>query len=148
MQHQTYHLLILALLLLLPQLVSAENSTHSGDYTIHHNALKSDFISPTIATAYGLQRSKFRGMINISVIKGEAGTTGTPVQAKISIQAGNLMGMPKTITLKEVREQDAIYYIGDFPIIDRETVNFNLEVLPAGESRTINARFSQQFFLD
>jgi hypothetical protein len=148
MRHLKQQLPILLLLLTLPLFASAENSTRSGDYTVHHNALKSDFLSPTVATAYGLQRSKFRGMVNISVIKGEAGATGTPVQAKITIQASNLMGMPKTITLREVREQDAIYYIGDFPIIDKETVNFTLKVLPAGESRTINARFSQQFYLD
>jgi hypothetical protein len=148
MLHLKQHLQILLLLLALPLSAGAENSTRSGDYTVHHNALKSDFLTPTVATAYGLQRSKFRGMVNISVIKGEADTIGTPVQAKITIQASNLMGIPKTITLREVREQDAIYYIGDFPIIDRETVNFNLNVIPAGESRTINARFSQQFYLD
>jgi hypothetical protein len=148
MQHKKHHLLILLLLLTLPLSAGAENSTRSGDYTIHHNALKSDFLTPTVATAYGLQRSKFRGMVNISVIKGEDNASGTPVEAKITIQANNLMGMPKEITLMEVREQDAIYYIGDFPIIDKETVNFTLKVVPAGESRTINARFNQQFFLD
>ncbi len=142
-----HHLPILALLLL-PLLANAENSTRSGDYTIHHNALKSDFLSPTVASAYGLQRSKYRGMVNISIIKEEANTTGTPVEAKITIQASNLMGMPKEISLKEVREQDAIYYIGEFPIIDRETVNFRLMVLPEGEARTIQASFSQQFFLE
>lgn len=148
MRHLIQQLTILSLLLTLPLLASAENSTRSGDYTIHHNAFKSDFLTPSVAQTYGLQRSKYRGTVNISVIKGEDVATGKAVEAKITIQAGNLMGMPKEITLQEIREQEAIYYIGDFPIVDKETVNFSLKVLPVGESREINASFSQQFFLE
>ncbi len=148
MQQIKPHLLILLSLLILPLLASAENSTRSEEYTVHHNALKSDFLSPTVAATYKIQRSKYRGMVNISVIKEQANSEGTPVAAKITIQANNLMGIPKEITLREVREQEAIYYIGDFPIIDREIVNFQLKVTPEGKSRTINARFNQQFFLE
>lgn len=145
--HKLIKIYILCLLMGMAGSVTAENSTSSGGYTIHHNALKSDFLSPAIAKAYNIQRSKFRGLINISVIKDHPGTTGTPVKAKISVQALALSGIPKQITLKEIIEDDAIYYIGDFPVINREIVNFNLEITPEGTERPLSARFSQQFYI-
>ncbi len=126
----------------------AENSTSSNGYTIHHNALKADFLTPAIAKAYNIQRSKFRGLVNISVIKESPGTSGKAVKAEIKIDAIALSGIPKEIGLVEIVEDDAIYYIGDFPVIDREIVNFALEITPEGEKRAINAKFSQQFYID
>ncbi len=139
---------LLCLLFAFASSVLAENSTSGGGYTVHHNALKSDFLTPAIAKAYNIQRSKFRGLINISVIKEKHGTEGTPVKAKVKIQAMALSGVPKQITLAEIVEDGAIYYIGDFPVIDREIVNFTLEVTPEGEETPIHARFSQQFYID
>ncbi len=140
--------IILCLLMGMASSALAENSTSSGGYTIHHNALKSDFLSPAIAKAYNIQRSKYRGLINISVIKDHPGTVGTPVSAKIEIKAMSLSGVPKQITLRKIVDGSAIYYIGEFPVIDREIINFNLEVTPEGTTRPINVRFSQQFYID
>ncbi len=137
-----------SILLLLSSPAVAENSTSSGGYTIHHNALKADFLSPAIAKAYNIQRSKFRGLLNISVIKDKPGTSGTPVKARIELKVANLNSVPKEIELKQIVEDQAIYYIGDFPVVNREIVNFNLEVIPEGQKRPILARFSQQFYID
>jgi len=139
---------LLCMLMLISLSAVAENSTNSGDYTIHHNALKSDFLTPAIAKAYNIQRSKFRGLLNISVIKDSPGTSGTPVKTAIKIKAMALSGIPKNITLAEIVEDDAIYYIGDFPVINLEIVNFTLEITPEGEDRPIAAKFSQQFYID
>ncbi|MCP3671555.1 MAG: DUF4426 domain-containing protein [Gammaproteobacteria bacterium] len=146
--HNLRRVCTISILLLLSSPALAENSTRSGDYTIHHNALKSDFLSPAIAKAYNIQRSKFRGLLNISVIKNESGTTGTSVKAQIELKVANLNNVPKEIELKQVVEDQAIYYIGDFPVVNREIVNFNLKVIPEGQSRPISARFSQQFYID
>ena len=146
---RTIHPTFLALLLLLvPLTAPAENSTHANGYTVHHNAIKCDFLTPEVAQAYGVQRSKYRGLVNISVIQEEAGTTGHSVPARIVLTAANLNGVPKPIELREIREGDAIYYIDDFPVTDGEIVVFTLEVTPDGEQQPIHARFSQQFFID
>ena len=146
--HRHIPALILCTLFLVTTSAVAENSTSSGSYTVHHNALKSDFLTPEIAKAYNIQRSKFRGLVNISVIKEITGTEGTPVKATIKIKAMALSGVPKDISLVEIVEDNAIYYIGDFPVINQEIVNFTLEVTPEGEERPIRAGFSQQFYID
>jgi hypothetical protein len=124
----------------------AENSTRADGYVVHHNAFAADFITPEVAARYGIQRSRNRGLLNVSVIKEEAGTTGRSVTAVIQVQANNLAGLVKTLQPREIREQEAIYYIADFPVIDGEIVNFTLEVTPEGAARPIRAKLTQDFY--
>ncbi len=132
----------------LPLQLFAENSTKADGYTLHHNAFTSDTLSPEVTKQYDLVRSKYRGLINISVIKDKAGTTGTPVSAKISAKSTNLMGQIRNIDLKEVIEGDAIYYLGQFPIVNQETLHFTITATPKEHTRPIKATLSQQFFID
>jgi len=147
---RTIKTLTLAFLLftLLPLTGWAKNSTRQAGYTIHHNALPTATLSPEIAGNYQIIRSKYRGMLNVSVIRDIAGTIGQPVTACINTQAANLTGQIRTIELREIREGDAVCYIGLFPIVHRETLRFTLEVTPEGQKRPIKASLSQQFFID
>ncbi len=128
--------------------VLAENSTSIPGYTIHHNAIPSASLDPAIAKQYGIQRSKYRGMLNVSVIKTVPGTTGKSVPAVVLAKATNLRGQLISIAMRQVLEAEAIYYIGEFRIADQETLNFDLQVQPQGETRFYDAKLSQQFFID
>jgi hypothetical protein len=126
----------------------AENSTSIPGHTIHHNAIPSASLDPAIAKQYGIQRSKYRGMLNVSIIKTQPGTTGKSVSAVVMAKATNMMGQLISIPMRQIEEGDAIYYIGEFRIADQETLNFELQVKPWGESRFHTAKLSQQFFID
>lgn len=140
---------ILALLLLtgIGMPTWAENSTSIPGYTIHHNAIPTASLDPAIAKQYGIQRSKYRGMLNVSVIKEVAGTTGTSSEAVVMAKATNMLGQLINISMRKVEEGEAIYYIGEFRIADQETLNFELQVQPRGESHFYTAKLSQQFFI-
>jgi hypothetical protein len=140
--------LLTSALLLVSTAASAENSTVVGGYVIHHNAFTTDTLSPQIANAYGIRRSKERAMLNVSVIRGKPGMVGQPVEAKIKVTARNLIGQERQIAMREIREGDAIYYIGDFPVVNREKLDFFLEVTPSGEHQPLKARLSEQFYTD
>lgn len=138
---------LLLLGVMLAGLVQAENATRTGNYTIHHNALTSDVLAPQVAQAYGIQRSTSRGMINIAVMRDKAGAMGEPVTARIELNARNLIGQKRQdISLREVREANAIYYIADFPVAHREHLVFDMEVIPEGETSPLRARFDQEFY--
>ena len=126
----------------------AENSTAVGGYVIHHNALTTDNLSPEVASAYDIRRSKERGMLNVSVIRGQPGKPGEAVAAKVKATARNLIGQQRDIALREIREGRAIYYIGDFPVSNKEKLDFFLEVTPEGERLPLKARLNQQFYTD
>jgi hypothetical protein len=140
--------LILPLFFLASLPAWAENSTAIPGYTIHHNAIPSATLDPSIARQYGIQRSKYRGMLNVSVIKTVEGTTGISSPAVVLAKATNIRGQLIAIPMRQVEEGEAIYYIGEFRIADQETLNFDLQVQPRGESRFYKAKLSQQFFVD
>ena len=125
---------------------SAENSQDFGDYVVHFNALNTSHLAPSVTREYGLKRSKNRGMVNIAVLNKVLGTAGKPVAAEIEASATNLTGQKRSIELREVREDTAIYYIGDFPIAHEETLRFVVHVQPEGKGEAHEVKFTQQFF--
>ena len=141
-------LLLFSLLLGLGGVASAENSQDFGDYVVHFNALNTSHLPPGATREYGIKRSKNRGMINVAVLRKIMGTAGKPVAAEVSAVATNLTGQKRTISLKEVTEGTAIYYIGDFPITHEETLRFAVSVKPDGQNDTYEVKFKQQFFTE
>lgn len=139
---------LFAVLVTLPGVSSAENSQDFGDYVVHFNALNTNYLPPAVTREYGLKRSKNRGMINVAVLRKVMGTAGKPVEAKIDASATNLTGQKRDIALREVREGNAIYYIGDFPISHEETLRFTLHVKPDDNVEAHEVKFSHQFFTE
>ncbi|MEN8176275.1 MAG: DUF4426 domain-containing protein [Pseudomonadota bacterium] len=135
---------LLVLLISLP--ASAETSTRVDGYTIHHNAITTDMLTPEIARAYRIVRSRNRGMLNVSVIKDQEDTTGTPVPADVRVYSTNIVGQRRPIYVREIREGDAVYYIGDFLVRHGETMNFHIDVRPKGAATFFTAEMSQEFF--
>lgn len=137
-------LLAASLLASLPTV--ADTSTSADGYVIHHNAFSADTLGPDIAQRYDIQRSKARGVLNVSVIKDKAGTTGIPSAARVEVYATSLTGQKQRIPMREVKDQDAMYYIGEFRVQDQETLKFMIDVTPAEAGKAIKAETSQQFF--
>ena len=126
----------------------AENSSKFGDFTIHHSAFSSDTLNADVARAYGIQRSKRRGLLNVSVIKEAAGTTGKSVPAQVEVDIVNIAGQRSAIPMRELKDKDAIYYLGEFPVHDQQTIEFEIEARPQGAGETYKMDMSQQFFTD
>lgn len=117
-----------------------------GDYVVHFSAMSTDTLQPEVARTYNIARSKNRAMLNISIIKKVAGSIGQSVTADVRLTANNLTGQVKNMVLRKIQEGDAIYYIGDVPVANAETLIFNLSVTPGGETDSYSVRFSRQFF--
>jgi hypothetical protein len=128
--------------------VWAENSSRFGEFTVHHSAFTSDTLNTDVARAYGIQRSKHRGLLNVSVIKEEPGTTGLSVPAQVEVDIVNLAGQRSPIPMREIKDKEATYYIGEFPVYDQQSINFEIQARPQGASETYEVKMSQQFFTD
>lgn len=134
------------LCVLVPASALAENSQDFGEHAVHFNALVTSTLPPSITKQYGIKRSQNRAMLNVTVLKKVLGMTGEPVPAKISASAVNLTGQRKTLSLREIREGNAIYYIAEFPVANEETLDFDIEVQPEGRNTSLDVRFRRQFF--
>ena len=119
-----------------------------GDHVVHFSALTTDQLPPEIARAYNIVRSKNRAMLNVSVLRAD---DGTAVPATVTVKTVNLTGQVKNITMRRIDEPGdppAIYYIGTTPVVNQETLNFDITVRPDGAEQTSNIRFQRQFYTD
>ena len=120
-------------------------SVDIGDYIVHFSAQSTDQLPPEVARAYEIVRSKNRAMLNVSVLR-EADNTS--VTADVTVKTVNLTGQLKNITMRLIQEQEAIYYIGEVPVANRETLIFDISVIPDGVESASDVRFKRQFFTD
>ena len=116
-----------------------------GEHVIHFSAQSTDQLPPEVASAYNIVRSKNRAMLNVSVLRKPG---NTPVTAAVTVKTVNLTGQLKNITMREIREQEAIYYIGEVAVANRETLVFDISVTPEGATRPSEVRFKREFYTD
>ena len=116
-----------------------------GDHVVHFSAQLTDQLPPEVARAYSIVRSKNRAMLNVSVLEG---ATDKPVTAEVTVKTVNLTGQLKNVTMRMIQEQEAIYYIGETPVANQETLIFDISVRPEGVEEASNVRFKRQFYTD
>ena len=127
---------------------SESSFTEVGSYQLHYNALRTDTLTPEVARAYGIERSKNRVMLNVTVLRKEGTAQPTPVEAAVSVEAYNLNGQQKQISIRRVNEGSAIYYIGETGINGAEILAFNIKATPANDSTLLEAKMRREFFSD
>lgn len=126
---------------------SGESFTVAGDYEMHYNAVRTDQLGADIARAYGIERSKNKVLLNISVLhKGAGNTPTTPSDADIAVVARNLNGQIKDVQLRRVAETSATYYIAEVSFSGAETLVFEIKAMPSGSATPIQATFTREFF--
>ncbi|WP_394128967.1 DUF4426 domain-containing protein [Shewanella maritima] len=132
--------------LLLTTTANAEQKQSIGKYDIHYMAIDSTFLTPEIAKHYGLTRSQYNGIINISVL--DTSKEGNPSAAvEIHGVAKNLLQASQTLTFKEIREGGAIYYIAELPFRDEQQTNFSISIRRGNELNT-RLEFSHKFYIN
>lgn len=137
---------VLLALLLMALPLRAERSHSEGGYTVHYNAIPTTALDAGVARGYGITRSGSRALLNIAVLrKGVDNAEAQAVSAQVVAHVRSLTGQRNPIELRELRDQDAIYYIGEFRIRGEENLRFDLEVTPDGTTRPIRVRFEHFF---
>lgn len=120
-------------------------SVDIGEYVVHFSAQSTDQLPPEVARAYDIVRSKNRAMLNVSVLRE---SDNSPVPAVVTVKTVNLTGQLKNITMRQIDEQEAIYYIGEVAVANRETLVFDISITPEGVNTASDVRFKRQFFTD
>jgi Domain of unknown function (DUF4426) len=132
-----------------PAQPSEESFIQNGDYQLHYSAVITASIAPEIAQSYGIERSKHRALLNISVLHKDAQKARfEPVSADLSVETNNLIGQPKSIAMRAVNVGDTVSYIGELSISNRETLIFNIKATPSQSTQSLTAKFKHEFFVD
>jgi len=124
---------------------NAENMKKMNDINVHYIALSSTFLTPEIAKAYGIERSRYKGLVNISVLDNTQ--EGKPSRTVIiNGKARNDVGQIKSLDFTEVVEGDAVYYLAQVSYTNEETIYFDINITDKGKQH--NLKFSQKFYVD
>jgi len=122
------------------------SSADIGDHIVHFSAQKTDDLPVEVARAYEISRSPNNAMFSVSVLRK---SDNAAVKAVFGTKAVNLTGQLKNVKIKEIVEQDAIYYVGVVEGIENmETLVFDISVTPEGAGKASEVRFKRQFFTD
>jgi hypothetical protein len=128
-------------------LPATESSKDFGEYVVYFNALNTDQLTPEIASQYSIVRSKSRAMLNVSIHRKLANGQTEAVTGAVTASAINLSGQLKTMTLREIREDQAVYYIGELAVTDGEVLIYTIDATPGNDPSRFTVRFKKQFYV-
>jgi uncharacterized protein DUF4426 len=126
----------------------AQYAEDFGEYRVRYSALPTDQLLPDIARAYGIDRSRQRGLLNIAVQRSAAGRASDPIRALLNGTATSLGGQRVSLKFREIAEDGAVYYISEFPVSAPDTYRFSINVTPEGAAAPYLLKFSQDFVAD
>ncbi|MEP0356067.1 DUF4426 domain-containing protein [Paraglaciecola sp.] len=135
--------LLICALGLFTSLVKAEQKVDLGSWEVHYITLNSTFLTPEVAKQYGIVRSKYNGLINISVLDRQAKTAQSVI---LTGEAKNLLGVVKKLSFKQVTEGDAIYYLAPLSFSDLEQYRITIYLTDGTQQQTL--KFQHKFYAE
>ena len=137
------HLLAVSLMLW-STLVAGQQSERFDQFELHYSIVYSTFLTPQIAAEFGIPRGKDKAMLTLSVRDAEArDVEGRPM--RIEGRTWDLI-TGGDMTIKEVREGRATYYLIPFEFLDREYRFFEFDFTPEGSDQTYSYKFKTQLW--
>ena len=130
-------------LLALTSSVRAEQKVSLGNWDVHYIAFNTTFLTPEIAKNNGIVRSKYNGLINISVLDK---STQAAQNVSLTGEARNLLGVSKKLSFKQVKEGDAIYYLAVLPFSNEEQYRINVDINDGKTQQTL--KFEHKFYVE
>ncbi len=124
-----------------------DTSQTFGDYEVHYSVFNSSFITPDIAKAYGIVRSKSQALVNIAVLKKQLDGSMQAVSAVINGDVFDLVHRAN-LEFSEVREQDSVYYLANFDISHKIKVYFTVIVQSDPNTSPFKVTFNRTLYKD
>lgn len=146
-KHHLCQPLLLAVLALFSLFSHAEQKKSFAEYDVHYSVVNTPFLSPEVASSYGITRGKNRAILMISVRKQLA--DGSNIEKKALVR-GTSFDLIHTINLdfNEIIENGAIYYIAEFTFNDKDLRRFDIKVQPDPNIDPYLLTFSQKIYFE
>ena len=123
----------------------AEQKKTFNQFDVHYVATSTAMLTPAIAKAYKIQRSKSKGLVTIAIRNTEQKIA---VEGLVRGSVKNPIGQLQALNFTKITDQDAIYYLATYNFADKQYMNFDILVSPMGVQDTYVVDFRQQFFVD
>jgi hypothetical protein len=126
---------------------TAQQFTRFGEVDVHYAVVNTSFLEPQVAAAYGITRGKRRAIVNISILEADSSPVPVARSAIVSGRVRDLISAP-ALDFMEIREQNAIYYIADFHILDKQLHRFEVDIQLDPNQPPYQLRFEQKVYAD
>lgn len=133
---------LLFALVFIPGAAMAQQYKDMAGYRVHYSAFTSDTLGAEVANAYELKRSSNTATINIAV---QLADQKKPVSARVEATAYTLLGQVFEIPMREIREEESYYSIGQWPVEHREHYRIDLEIR-VKDGPLLTMTFNQVFY--
>lgn len=142
--HRAHAILIaLCLALGLTAAAQAAETLSSGDIEVHVEATPTNELSPEAAQRYNITPSANRGMLTVTVLRKGAGGKASTLPAQVYAGATTKSNYLINIPVRERREPEGVYYLGEFYVTPNDTLTFLVNVNVLGQP--FKAKFSRVF---
>lgn len=133
------------LVLTFPGLVTASEVSRLGELEVHSEAVPTTELTAEAARVYNITPDAGRGLLTVTLIK--KGRNGKAESLPGQVYAGGFTQDNKlfSIPIREVREADGVYYLGEYRVNAPDTIRFLVNANVLGKpmkvefSRTFNA---------
>lgn len=117
----------------------------AGNLELHAEAVASRSLTPEAAANYRVEPAADRGVLLVTVLRRERGNAVT-VPAQVYAGAMSRRNHVLSIPLREVREDKAVYYVGEFRYTAPDELRFLVNANVLGTP--LKAEFSRAFPVD
>lgn len=145
---RTFSYLIATALILAAGSAQAAGDKDFGEYRVHWNVFPSTFLTPEVAKANQLHRSKSIGIVNVSIMKENDDGTLSPVSGQLQGKQTNDIQQVKFMAFRRIQEGNSVYFIAEYQYSPGELITFNITARPRGHSQDLLVRFAHTLFND
>jgi hypothetical protein len=142
-RHSLHRLLPAALALVYTGITSGAEVARVGDLEMHGVAVLSTELTPEAARDYNITPGPGRGLLTVTLIK--KGRNGKAESVPGQVYAGAVTQDNKlfTIPIREIRQPDGVYYLGEYRVQAPDTLRFLVNANVLG--KPMKAEFSRAF---
>lgn len=116
----------------------------TGEHEMRYGIVLASELPAAVAEAYAINRSKDRVVVNVSVLRRQAGALPSPIEAEVEGEWRTLVGEPQPLAFRPVLEGAAVSYVAEAPVGNQEPTTFELRARPP-QASTITATVTRSF---
>ena len=116
----------------------------TAEHEMRYGIVLASELPAAVAKAYAINRSKDRVVVNVSVLRRQAGALPSPIEAEVEGEWRTLVGEPQPLAFRPVLEGAAISYVAEAPVGNQEPTTFELRARPP-QASTITASVTRSF---
>ncbi len=115
------------------------------DLTVQYEALPAIALEPRAAWAYGVTPKRNRGVISLRITRPDSRGGTLPVEAALQVSAKDASGNTAVVTMRPVTVDESLIYVGEFDILNRESLTLDIAALPQGMEKPLELQLQRQF---